>query len=254
MATCEFYLGTHQPSWLTQTGVPLFVSARRLRSDRGGRPLAAGPWSLDSGGFTELSLNGRWTVPAERYASEVVRWAKDVGRLRWAAIQDWMCEPHIVAKTGLSVREHQLRTVASYLRLNDLAPNVWWIPVLQGFATDDYLRHADDYLAAGVDLHALPLVGLGSVCRRQATGEVEGLIRRLTGDGLRLHGFGFALPGLRRVGRLLASADSLAWSAAARREPPIPGHAARHRRCNNCIDFALAWRWRVVESLRRLTG
>jgi hypothetical protein len=28
---------------------------------------------------------------------------------------DWMCEPFMLAKTGLSVREHQQRTVTNYL-------------------------------------------------------------------------------------------------------------------------------------------
>ena len=39
----------------------------------------------------------------------------EVGGLQCAAPQDWMCEPQIVAKTGLSVREHQQRTVENLL-------------------------------------------------------------------------------------------------------------------------------------------
>jgi hypothetical protein len=53
-----FFLGTHQPNWLT-LGVPLFVSDRRLRRYRT-LPRAAAPWALDSGGFTELSQYGTW--------------------------------------------------------------------------------------------------------------------------------------------------------------------------------------------------
>jgi hypothetical protein len=57
------------------------------------------------------------------------------------------------------------------------------------------------------------------------------------------------LQGLRRCGRHLASADSMAWSYEARREPPMPGHASRHRNCANCPEWALRWRRRVLAAL-----
>ena len=55
----EFYLGTHQPGWLSWATVPLFVSDRRLRRYRR-LPKARTRWALDSGGFTELSTHGSW--------------------------------------------------------------------------------------------------------------------------------------------------------------------------------------------------
>jgi len=112
-----FYLGTHQPHWLWTARFPLFVSHRQLARRR--RPLrpAACRWALDSGGFTELSLHGRWVTSAAEYADAADRYSGQLGRLDFAAPQDWMCEPAILARTGLTVREHQERTVASYLEL-----------------------------------------------------------------------------------------------------------------------------------------
>lgn len=220
----RFYLGTHQPHWLGTAGVPLFVSARRLR-DRKSWPKAAAPWALDSGGFSELSLHGRWVTAPEDYVREARRWRQEIGGMDWAAAQDWMCEPWILEKTGLTVERHQRTSVENYLLLTRLAPEMPWAPVVQGWAFDDYLRHVGMYADAGVNLAALPVVGLGSVCRRQDTGMVEGLIRDLHGRGLRVHGFGFKLKGLRKVAPYLASADSMAWSFAARRQPP---HAWLH--------------------------
>jgi hypothetical protein len=249
----DFYLGAHHPGWLWRedVAVPLFVSARRLRAVKRPRRAVA-PWALDSGGFTELSLYGRWQTPARQYAEEAQRWHSEVGSLRFAAPCDWMCEPVMLQRTGLSVPEHQRRTVANYLELRSLAPTVPWVPVLQGWAWADYLRHADDYAAAGVDLSACPTVGLGSVCRRQDTTMAEELIAHLAGRGLRLHGFGFKLLGLRRCARHLASADSMAWSFAARRSPPLPG--CTHRSCANCPRYALTWRRRVTERVDRVAG
>lgn len=233
------------PVWLSRTDVPLFISRRRL-SQYYREPMAIGKWALDSGGFTELSMYGRWTVTAKEYVREVKRWQDRPGNLQWAAIMDWMCEPFIVEKTGLTVREHQIRTIESYLELTSLAPEITWLPVLQGYEYEEYIEHVEDYYNVGVNLDSLPLVGLGSVCRRQHTGMVEKLIRALeTEYDIRIHGFGFKLQGLRRVADVITSADSMAWSLGARRLPPLPGHT--HKHCNSCIDYALIWRQRVMQ-------
>jgi hypothetical protein len=135
-----FYLGTHQPNWLRLTDVPLCISRRRLEKIKR-LPQAIGPWALDSGGFTELSLHGRWTITADQYVAEVRRYAADMGNLRWAAPMDLMCEPWILEMTGLSVAEHQLRTLENYLELCSKAPHLPWIPVLQGWTIREYLAY-----------------------------------------------------------------------------------------------------------------
>jgi hypothetical protein len=242
-----FFLGTHLPGWLSWCDVPLMVSDRRLRDVK--RPLPArAPWVLDSGGFTELSMHGTWAngpCPQE-YAERVARYQRWIGNLAWAAPQDWMCEPFILAKTGLQVHVHQWRTIDN---LRDLR-NAWnqhpgpspFIPVLQGYAVDDYLRHIDLYRAAGIDLTAEPVVGVGSVCRRQGTAEIDVLFRELHAAGIRgMHGFGVKKLGLERFAHLLHSADSLAWSFAARREPAL-SECQGHKNCANCPRYALAWR------------
>ena len=101
-----FYLGTHEQSWLRRAGVPLFVSHRRLALLKN-YYRAVAPWALDSGGFTELNLHGRWATTARAYMDAVKRYIEEIGSLQWAATQDWMCEPYVLAKTGLSVAEHQ---------------------------------------------------------------------------------------------------------------------------------------------------
>lgn len=245
-----FYLGTHMPHWLASSHFPLFSSHKRLARYRK-LPVAHCRWALDSGAFSELSVYGRWTLTPEDYVAAVRRYRNEIGQLDWAAPQDWMCEPFIVAKTGLCVREHLRRTVASYLQLKELAPDLPFIPVLQGWQLADYLECAALYEAAGVDLTAEPLVGVGSVCRRQATDEIGEIMATLAGLGLRLHGFGVKTEGLRRYGQYLTSADSMAWSLRGRH---IQG--CSHRRHgqpalsseSNCFGFAREWRERVIHS------
>lgn len=242
-------LGTHRPNWLGLTDVPLFVSQHTLGLMKR-LPRARGPWCLDSGGFTELTKHGGWTISAADYVAAARRYIREIGNLRWAAPQDWMCEPFVVAKTGLTVTAHQARTIASVLDLRSSAPEVPWIPVLQGWAEDDYLRHVDAYDRAGIDLQAEPVVGIGTVCRRQSTALAERVIQRLWRLGISLHGFGFKVLGLRRSAPFLLTADSLAWSFGARRNPqPCPVGNARHKNCANCLQFALLWRRRLLDSL-----
>jgi hypothetical protein len=123
------------------------------------------------------------------------------------------------------------------------------MPVLQGWTIGDYLRHADAYYEAGVELDTLPRVGVGSICRRQATTRACSILAWLAGEGFKLHAFGFKIVGLRAAAASLASADSMAWSAGAMKNPPLPGHT--HASCSNCLEYALEWRGRVLESLEK---
>lgn len=222
----RFYLGTHEPTWLNRSHVPLFVSAVRLR-ERCKRklPRAVVPWALDSGGFSVIGKHGGYPTTNREYAAEVRRWSDEIGSMDWAAVQDWMCEGVMLERTGLDVAEHQRRTVESYRELRQLNTGLPFVPVLQGFTLDEYRRCRDLYEAAGFAMAELPVVGIGSVCRRQHTAGAEGIIRALTAEGLNLHGFGFKLDGLARCRSVLASADSLAWSDGARKR----GRAERKR-------------------------
>jgi len=241
-----FYLGTHMPGWLATAGVPLFVSARRL--SRTPRTAAICRWALDSGGFTELSMHGRWVRTAAEYADQIAVWNQTLGRLDWAAPQDWMCEPQIRQFTGRTVAWHQAATIASVQELRERVKDVNVIPVLQGWELRDYHAHVEAYAAAGIDLKAEPTVGLGTVCRRQSTREGAAIVRSLAALGLKLHGFGVKTTGLQAVGAdQLTSADSLAWSYDGRRAPPMDGHP--HKNCANCLPYALQWRRRLFDRL-----
>lgn len=240
-----FYLGSHKYLWLARPefeDIPLFVSHRSLRVLKRKFPVAKTRWALDSGGFSELSLYDRWVTTPSEYLEAVEKYAVEVGRLEWAAPQDWMCEPWITAKTGLTVSEHQDRTIQSVLHLRDKAPHLPFVPVLQGWALDDYMAHVVKYEAAGIDLFAEPVVGVGSVCRRQSTSEAGQIFTELHAAGLRnMHGFGVKANGLKKYGHLLNTADSMAWSFRARkRGGPLDG--CDHAVCNHCPRYALAWR------------
>lgn len=266
-----FYLGAKQPRWIERGyGVPWFVSARSLGEyKRRGDSMPKGKciWALDSGGFTELQTYGTWEMDADTYGGMVTRFMMDVGPMQFAAPQDWMCERIVIEGgtnaqgvtfkgTKLTVLDHQELTVENFVYLRREFDHVPWIPVVQGDTLRDYERIVEMYRKAGVDLRAEHLVGLGSVCRRQATSEILAIVQMLHGMGLKLHGFGVKTDGLAKYGHLLESADSMAWSQTARRERTmLPGCDHRFEKgpkkgqpsdCRNCVLWAVEWRRRVL--------
>ena len=244
-----FWLGAHDPHWLGRTNIPLFVSHRRLLRMKRRLPRACGAWALDSGGFSELRLFGEWRTTPRDYVAAVRRYQQEIGQMAWAAPQDWMCEPFMLARTGKTLAEHQRLTVENLVTLRDLAPELPIIPVLQGWAASDYLNHVEQYDAAGINLGNEPIVGIGSVCRRQRAADGIEIIHRLWSCNLRLHGFGFKLSGLRQAADWLLSADSMAWSFNARRQGRrLPD--CTHRQCASCLRFALHWREGVLRAIQ----
>ena len=250
----KLYLGTHRPTWLTDTAMPpLMVSLNTMPKRAPWR--ARTSWFDDSGGFTELQKYGRWRTTAAQHVERCAAIVERVGMVEYLSPQDWMCEPVVIAGgsfkrvsfagTGLSIGEHQERTVTNYLELVDHASELPWVPVLQGWDVDDYHLCADLYASAGVDLAAQPLVGVGSVCRRESMPEAIEIMRSLADRGLSLHGFGFKQEGIAACWPWMTSADSMAWSYNARADARrgIRRGCTRDLSCANHQHYALDW-WR----------
>ena len=215
----KFYVGIHQPSDAKRLGA-VFVSVHRLSGPKGRRlPFTTEPWIMDSGAFTTIAKHGGYPEPVSAYAAHIRRWASP--NLRAAVAQDYMCEPHMLAKTGLTIADHQRLTIERYdgLLAEDLA-GVAIMPVLQGYAPADYAAHVRAY---GARLGPGAYVGVGSVCKRNGRPDAVLAVLEAIHDArpdLRLHGFGLKTTSLavEAIRDRLESADSIAWSFAARYE------------------------------------
>lgn len=231
----RFYVGTHKAHHAKQLD-HCMVSYNMLRLRRSFFP--AGEWIMDSGAFTIVNKYGGYPEPVEVYAEEIMRWSW-CGKLMAAVSQDYMCEPFVIARTGLSVAEHQRLTIDRYCQLRRLVPyRIHIMPVLQGYHPSEYADHVRQYdhlLTKGM------WVGVGSVCKRNAKSSaivaVLDAIHRVRPD-LRLHGFGIKLTSLADscVTDRLYSADSMAWSLSARKQG----------RNGNSVEEALRFRDRVA--------
>src|ERR1700692_630842 len=99
---------------------------------------------MDSGAFTTISKHGGYPEPVEGSAAEIRRWAGR-GGLVGAVAQDYMCEPHMLAKTGLTIADHQRLTIERYDDLRACDVGAYVMPVLQGYAPADYASHVRQY-------------------------------------------------------------------------------------------------------------
>lgn len=227
----------------------LFISTRALQRQATYKPAKIG-WCLDSGGFTELNMYGKWETTPKDYTIHIRRYQNEIGFVEWASQQDWMCETLVLKRTNKTVAEHQQLTINNLLELRHLAADLPIIPVLQGWTVKDYLLHAEQFEKAGIQLQNEPTVGIGSVCRRASIFEIEDLIVRLHQIGIKLHGFGIKTDGLKRYGYALQSSDSMAWSATGSwAHTKLCGTDHKAKKCGSCHVWAQMWADRVVKSI-----
>lgn len=175
-------------------------------------------WILDAGTYGFYNA-GKLPLCPWLHALLIQRWSK-CGNLLAAVSWDWLCLPHIRAKTGLTVRESQVLTVQryelllSYLQM--MGCNTYLMPVLQGETPQDYRQHIRDY---GDRLVFGQWVGVGSLKGRSVY-DVEQILFAVHKErpDLRLHGFGLTETTLKSsfIWDLVYSADSQAWEMTAR--------------------------------------
>ena len=209
-------MGLHHPAAARHFDACM-VSINTIATRKSDLPI--GDWIMDSGAFTTIAKHGGYPEPVCVYAAHIRRW-RQCGNLLAAVAQDYMCETDMLERTGLTVADHQRLTVERYDALLAEELGVYLMPVLQGYAPEDYLAHLRQY---GERLAHGAWVGVGSVCKRNGSamtiGAILWTIKQARPD-LRLHGFGLKATALGSslVVRLLHSADSMAWSYAARKQ------------------------------------
>ena len=173
----------------------------------------ANDWIMDSGAFSELLIHGEYREErsVKNYAQQIFRWSRCGNMLR-AVSQDYMCEPNMLAITGMTMEMHQHLTISRYILLQAYCGSLI-MPVLQGQEPQDYIAHIEMY---GAILKPGTWTGVGSVCKRKDESSIREVLRAIKAvrPDLKLHGFGLKTSALRcaEVWDTLYSADSMAWS------------------------------------------
>jgi hypothetical protein len=210
--------------------------------------IAEMPVYLDSGGFVAAVKYRGWPWAVDSYLNlcAAAPW-------RWFASMDWCVEPEI-ARDEATVMDRISGTVRLNIlcRLGAAERGIQdrLMPVIQGWEPDHYLR-CMDRLSGFLD--GVPLVGLGSMCRRHVEGphgvlQVVDALDRAAPPGMRFHLFGLksqAVEELRGHPRI-ASVDSQAYGVRARR---IAIEEKRSKTEAMVADVMADW---YAEQLRRI--
>jgi len=274
----EFYLGMSQFEWLRNESlrdVNVFLSMRRLYERKNLPRDNLANIAFDSGAFKQLQMFGKWDLSADQFADRCLELQRHFGRRAlWFSPQDWMCEKIVInggktkdgvfVGTGLTVEEHQLRTVKNYIQLRNILGDAV-IPVVQGDTVFDYWRCLQMYRDHGVALEQCERVGVGSVCRRQSSNDATLIMQSIAHEiGPRLHGYGFKINGYKTCAGYMISGDSFSWSITGRLRPDeTHEHYLRSVRfvpenkgkrgcaddCSQCLPFALAWRAALLKTI-----
>lgn len=229
-------------------GIPVPIMCSDLRLKRRSRLKRAGAAvMIDSGSFTIHDTGQRFDSPAV-YADRIRHYQEEIGGIVSVATYGRMCEPYILSKTGSTVERNQHLTIQSYCELRDLAPDVPWLPELQGWAEQDYHTCLELYATYGIQLQQMPAVGVGTICRRQGTKEAQQIIASIAARGIKIHAFGAKTTGIQANHQNITSADSFAWSYGARkRTRDCPHGLVRWER--NCPHYLMDWRDSVLRGL-----
>jgi hypothetical protein len=167
---------------------------------------------IDSGGFTAARRWGKYPWTVEQYVDFIRAVSRDI-KLDFCSILDYACEPSVNRSAYQTNIERIEATIENEIACRKAAPDLPWLPILQG----DSLEERQYDLDRRRELGLLPTdyAGIGSVCGRGAGGAAQ--VVKFYADrlpGVQYHGFGMHIQALDddTVYAALRSWDSYSWT------------------------------------------
>lgn len=161
---------------------------------------------LDSGAFGSAFWDGGYTYEPDDYLKIVEKVMPD-----WWVTMDYPCEPNILPQ--VSIRERIHRTIEN-TKLLRTAPFPGFLAVIQGWEIEDYHYCVNRMEAEGL---IMPVMGIGSICRRGSQAKVVSIIAELARllPRVKFHAFGAKINTLNynngEILNYLDSLDTAAW-------------------------------------------
>jgi hypothetical protein len=184
---------------------------------------------VDSGGYQFFTQFNEYPYTVEDYLKKIDNISD---KIKYFASMDYPCEPELLEKRGKTVKEHIDATIKNTIKTHELIKAEYphlkdkFVPVIQGWATNDYIKCIEGYKTAGL-WPEYDYWAVGSVCRRNATTQTKDILKTIqrAGGNKRLHAFGFKISNLkdRTIKSLLYSCDSSAWGIEAMYTTPWKG-------------------------------
>lgn len=175
---------------------------------------------VDSGGFSSSFICNGYNKSDREYLYFVKK-----TKAKYFALRDYPCEPQILRKYNVTVKDQILRTLDNHIKLLDLLEDYLLkakpVPVLQGWEVEDYLFCIDLFREHGLVGNGFDYIAIGSLCRKNTTTQIKKIIltiRKELKDSIKLHCFGTKISVLNdlAVWKAVYSVDSMAWDFNAR--------------------------------------
>lgn len=168
---------------------------------------------VDSGGYAFFSRWGDYPFSLNEYL-DLVYYIKDKYPLFRVATLDYPCEPSINRRQLMFNDERIKKTVSNAVKCIEADCNLPWLPVIQGYARDEYLSCIDLYRDAGI---TCDYWAIGSICSRKGNPlELRNIITSIKDQhqNNKLHAFGLGIPFLQdpQIFHAIYSSDSSAWN------------------------------------------
>lgn len=212
--------GREKPQWMPQDVAYLCPASSWYRTGfKKPRLPDLAEVGADCGGFVATKIWGTYRYTPEQY----IGWLNTFNP-SWAATMDFCCEDEITSGNRGIVRKRQYLTFG-------MALNFWrfhrqaswaWVPTVQGWHVEDYIRHARQMktliedMAARYSKKASWRVGIGTLCNRASADMVKQVVLAVADElpGIPLHLWGVKLNVLRSNYELpgVVSVDSAAWN------------------------------------------
>lgn len=166
---------------------------------------------IDSGGFTAARKWGKYPWTYRQYVDFIREMSRDVP-VQFAAVMDYACIPSNGKKSEINI-DRIKATIQNEIALRELAPDIPWLPILQG---DNFEERSEDLeLRRALNLLPTEYAGIGSLVGRgiqAAIDTVQFYANEL--PGLKFHGFGIPIKALDDpvVFATTKSWDTYSWS------------------------------------------
>jgi hypothetical protein len=214
-------------------------------------PKCARTLFVDSGGFPSSYIHNGYSKTDEEYLRFVMKHRAD-----YYALRDYPCEPQILRRHGVTVRQQIERTLTHHLKLLDMhekmSVHAVPVPVIQGWRMSDYTECIDLFREHGL---LAEYMAVGSLCRRHQVKKIRRIIlsvRKELPSWVRLHAFGTKISVLKNqdVANAIYSVDSSAAEFSARlRRFRLAQHSGD---IPSTFDISLEETRRYLQKVRRL--
>lgn len=168
---------------------------------------------LDSGGYSFFSRWGDYPFSIEDYVG-LAHLLQDKYPLYRVATLDYPCEPDIDRSHLMTNEDRIKKTVSNAVECMHTDQNLPWLPVIQGYTTNEFLSCIDLYEEVGI---TSDYWAIGSICSRKGNPlELRKIITSIKEQhpNGKLHAFGLGIPFLRdpQIFQAIYSSDSAAWN------------------------------------------